>query len=206
MLRGAGRVFAIDNVASRLEIARSQGAEAINFNEDDPVQALHELTRGIGPDRVIDAVGVDAEGRQDEPNVSLVDDEIARIERQRSQVYSDPPIQPESWIAGSAPMQALVWAVDALAKSGTLGIVGVYPLQFESFPLGKAFERNLTVKMGICHHRRYIPKLVQMVSAGEVDPTVIMPHQETLLSAIEAYESLDHRDSRWMQVELVRAL
>ena len=65
-LRGAGRVLAIDNVPSRLEIARAQGAEAINFDDDNPVHALMELTRGIGPDRVIDAVGVDAESPQDD--------------------------------------------------------------------------------------------------------------------------------------------
>jgi threonine dehydrogenase-like Zn-dependent dehydrogenase len=205
MLRGAGRVFAIDNVASRLDIARSQGAEAINFDDHDPVQALRELTRGIGPDRIVDAVGVDAEGRKDETSVSFVDDEIALIERQRSQACSDLPSKPESGNVGSAPLQALFWAVDALAKSGTLGIIGVYPPRFDSFPLGKAFEKNLTVKMGICHHRRYIPRLVQIVSAGEVDPTTIMPHQETLLSATEAYESLDRRDAGWLQVELLRA-
>jgi threonine dehydrogenase-like Zn-dependent dehydrogenase len=204
-LRGAGRVFAVDNVVSRLEIARTQGAEVINFADVDPVQAIHELTRGIGPDRAIDAVGVDAEGRPDKTTVSFDDDEIAHMERQRSQVCSDSPIQPESWVAGNAPMQALQWAVDAIAKSGTLGIIGVYPLRFESFPLGNAFAKNLTVKMGICHHRRYIPKLVRMVSAGEVDPTMIMPHQETLLSAIQAYESFDRRDTGWLQVELNRA-
>jgi threonine dehydrogenase-like Zn-dependent dehydrogenase len=105
-------------------------------------------------------------------------------------------------------MQALLWAVESIAKSGTLAILGVYPPQFESFPLGKAFEKNLTVNLGTCHHRRYIPKLVQMVGAGEVNPTMttmIMPRQESLLSATEAYESFDRRERGWLQVELVPA-
>ena len=75
-LRGAGRVLAIDNVPSRLEIARAQGAEAINFDDDNPVHALMQLTRGIGPDRVIDAVGVDAESPHEMADNSMIDDEI----------------------------------------------------------------------------------------------------------------------------------
>jgi threonine dehydrogenase-like Zn-dependent dehydrogenase len=204
-LRGAGRVCAIDNIPSRLEIARAQGAEVVNFDDADPVHTLLELTRGIGPDRVIDAVGVDAESPQDNTGETLFDDQIARIERQRSQVWHDASNEPTSWAAGNSPMQALDWAIESIAKSGTLAILGVYPPRFESFPLGKAFDKNLTVNMGTCHHRRYIPKLVQMVSSGEVDPAMIMPRQESLLSATEAYEAFDRRDSGWLQVELVSA-
>src|SRR5690606_21356072 len=59
-LTGAGRVLAVDSIVSRLEMARDQGAEVINFDEEDPVEIIHQLTGGIGVDRVIDAVGVDA--------------------------------------------------------------------------------------------------------------------------------------------------
>jgi threonine dehydrogenase-like Zn-dependent dehydrogenase len=59
-LRGAGRVFAIDSVDDRLGMAREQGAETIHFNQEDPVDTLRHLTGGIGPDRVIGAIGVDA--------------------------------------------------------------------------------------------------------------------------------------------------
>ncbi len=204
-LMGAGRVLAIDNVPGRLEIARRQGAEIIDFNSVNPVQALLEMTAGIGPDRVIDAVGVDARSPQVESSVPLLEDEIARIERQRSQVCDDLLSDDESWTPGDSPMQALLWAVEAVAKSGTLSIIGVYPGQFESFPLGKAFERNLTIKMGVCHHRRYISKLIQLVAAGEVDPTLVMTRQAQLVSATEAYESFDRRQNGWLQVELVAA-
>jgi threonine dehydrogenase-like Zn-dependent dehydrogenase len=203
-LMGAGRVLAIDNVPERLEIARRQSAEVINFDSVNPVHALLELTRGIGPDRVIDAVGVDAESPHDESSISLLDDEIARIERQRSQVCDDDTsLQVQPWTPGDASMQALLWAVDAIAKSGTLSIIGVYPSRFESFPLGKAFDRNLTINMGVCHHRRYIPKLMQLIAAGEVDPTLVMTRQERLVAATDAYQSLDRRRNGWLQVELM---
>ena len=201
-LMGAGRVLAIDNVPDRLDIARAQGAEVINFDSMDPVHALHELTQGKGPDRVIDAVGVDAQSPQDDSSISLLEDEIAWIERQRSQVCGEMPNNESRWKPGDAPMQALSWAVEGIAKAGTLAIVGVYPTPFESFPLGKAFDKNLTIKSGTCHHRRYIPKLIEMVAAGDVDPTLVMTRQECLVSATEAYLSFDHREHGWLQVEL----
>jgi threonine dehydrogenase-like Zn-dependent dehydrogenase len=213
-LLGAGRVIAIDNVPERLEIARFQGAEAINFDDSDPVHAILDLTRGIGPDRVIDAVGVDARSQREDSPAPEFEDDIDLIERQRSQVSPSSSPAPwatnsprgnegDPWHRGDAPLQALLWAVDSIAKAGSLAIIGVYPSRFESFPLGKAFDKNLTVKMGICHHRRYIPKLVQMVAAGEVDPTLVMSRQEKLLSAAEAYESFDRRETGWLQVGLV---
>jgi threonine dehydrogenase-like Zn-dependent dehydrogenase len=204
-MMGAGRVLAIDNDPRRLSTARDQGAEAINFDEVNPVHSLLDLTRGIGPDRVIDAVGVDAKAPRSLDGFSdneLADDEIARVERQRSQVY-DEDSSARASTPGEAPTQALGWAVESLAKSGTLAIVGVYPSRFESFPIGKAFDRNLTINMGTCHHRRYIPKLLQLIASGAVDPSRVVPRQDTLLTATDAYESFEERRAGWLQVELV---
>ena len=58
---GAGLVFAVDKDPSRLEMAKAQGALAVNFDEEDPVEEIQRMTGGIGVDRVIEAVGVDAE-------------------------------------------------------------------------------------------------------------------------------------------------
>jgi threonine dehydrogenase-like Zn-dependent dehydrogenase len=202
LMLGAGRVLAIDNDVRRLGAARDQGAEAINFDEVDPVQALLDLTRGIGPDRVIEAVGVGAKPGHERADAELADDEVARIERQRSQVYDDVPSD-DNLAAGGAPLQAITWAVESIAKSGTLAIVGVYPPRFESFPLGRAFDRNLTINLGICHHRRYIPKLLQSIVSGTIDPTRILPQRDRLPTAIEGFESLREGYAEWMQVELL---
>lgn len=61
--RGCGaRVLAIDALPMRLEMARSGGADAaVNFREDDPVEAADELTRGRGVDVCIIAFGGDAD-------------------------------------------------------------------------------------------------------------------------------------------------
>jgi len=120
----------------------------INFEAEDPVEALQRLTGGIGPDRVIDAVGVDATSPE-----SRASDDVD-FEAERDQVAPERNPQGENWIAGDAPSQALRWAVEAVAKAGTISIIGVYPPQMESFPIGAAMNKNLTIKMGNCNHRK----------------------------------------------------
>jgi threonine dehydrogenase-like Zn-dependent dehydrogenase len=144
LLQGAGRVFCVDHRADRLAMARHQGAETIDYSAEDPIETLKRLTDGVGPDRVIDAVGVDAEGPEE--NSELVD-EVAP-----ERVSGD-----GQWQPGNAPDQVAKWAVEAVAKAGTIGIIGVYPPTMERYPIGAAMNKNLTLRMGNCNHRRYIP-------------------------------------------------
>lgn len=189
-LLGAARVFAIDQFDDRLRMARQQGAEVIDFNQEDPVQTLRRLTNGIGVDRAIDAVGVDAECPHHAAAHGTGDTEH---ERQGASV---------NWQPGSAPAQALQWAVEALAKAGTLGIIGVYPQQAKQFPIGLAMNKNLTINMGNCHHRRYIPRLIEMIQARRIDPAKILTQVKPMTDAIEAFKAFDRRDSGWIKVEL----
>ncbi|SDN79897.1 Threonine dehydrogenase [Pseudomonas jinjuensis] len=192
-LMGAARVFAVDRHDDRLRMARQQGAEVINFDEEDPVQTLRRLTSGIGVDRAIDAVGVDAECPCHGDGGSS--EEVAEVA---------PETSPDgaNWQPGNAPSQALSWAVEALAKAGTLGIIGVYPQQARRFPIGAAMNKNLTVNMGNCHHRRYIPTLIEMIQAGRIDPAKILTQIKPMGDAIEAFKAFDRRDSGWIKVEL----
>jgi threonine dehydrogenase-like Zn-dependent dehydrogenase len=107
--QGAGRVIAVDDIASRLEMARSQHAEPVDFGSEDPVAVVGELTGGVGADRVIG---------------------------------------PTAWEHGSAPSQAARWTVESVAKAGSIGIIGVYPPTVQTWPIGAAMNKNLTVKMG----------------------------------------------------------
>lgn len=178
-LMGADRIIAIDCVEDRLEMARAQGAEIIDFSQDDPVEAIRELTGGIGPDRVIDAVGIDAIKPPDGKTPA-----------------------PKLWQPGDGPGQVLEWAVNCVAKAGTIGIIGVYPPTAREFPIGAAMNKNLTIKAGNCNHRRYVPHLVDMVRNGTVDPLSILTKSEPLLSALDAYEKFDQRGSGWLKVRL----
>lgn len=70
------------------------------------------------------------------------------------------------------------------------------------FPIGVAMNRNLTIRMGNCPHRRYIPMLLDLVESESVDPLSILTEMEPLVSAIEAYKAFDERRPGWLKVEL----
>lgn len=203
-LFGAVRIIAVDCHRDRLEMAAQQGAECINFNQEDPVEAIRELTGGIGVDRAIDAVGVDAISPRGGP--AAPDQDASSRHREELRI-----IAPQSnsdgdhWIPGDAPTQALEWAVAALAKAGTLSIIGVYPQTSRFFPIGAAMNKNLTMNMGNCPHRRYLPHLVELVRSNAVDPLSILTKREPLTGVIDAYEAFDSRQPGWVKVELQAA-
>jgi threonine dehydrogenase-like Zn-dependent dehydrogenase len=199
---GAGRVFAIDSVQSRLDAARAQGAEVIDFEDEDPIEVLHDLAGGIGVDRCVDALGVDANHPSQGP--------AAQREKELMKEFADEVriIAPhtvktgDAWLHGNAPSQVLQWAVASLAKAGTLSMIGVYPASAKVFPSGDAMNKNLTVKMGNCNHRKYIPHLLELIRTGAVDPTRLLSHVEPLTGVIDAYRAFDQRWPGWMKVEL----
>jgi threonine dehydrogenase-like Zn-dependent dehydrogenase len=192
----AGRVFAIDQVESRLEQARKHGAEVINFGSENPVEVLRELTLGSGPDRVIDAVGVDSTTagadskakKQFDSQMETIDPKVKKAEK--------------NWWIGGAPTQALEWAVASVAIAGTLSIIGVYPPQLKSFPVGEVMNKNITVHAGNCNHRKYLPRLIEMVRAGVFRPEQFFTQKSPLRSAIDAYHHFDQHEDGWLKVKL----
>jgi len=200
-LKGAGRVFAVDCVASRLELAREQGAEVIDFNREDPVEVLERVTGGIGPDRAIDAVGLDAMAPSAGPAAKEAKKHRAEFRQELKQFEPEANTRGSQWRAGDAPSQVLDWAVKCLAKAGTLSIVGLYP-EGRLFPIGEAMDKNLTIKAGNTPHRKYIPHLVDLVESGVFDPASVLTQTEPLADAIEAYKAFDKREAGWVKVEL----
>lgn len=201
-LLNAGRVIAIDTVPDRLAMARDQGAEVIDFNAEDPVEVIKELTDGSGVDRVIDAVGVDAEPPQRGPAVEQAAKYRELFEEELKKIAPEAKPQGKFWKPGQAPSQVQLWAVDSVCKAGTIAVIGVYPTTMMWFPLGKVMNRNLTVQAGNCNHRRYLPELIRIVERGELDPEHILTKREPLMSAIDAYKAFDQRQPGWIKVEL----
>lgn len=199
--QGAGRVIVVDGVADRLEQARTLGAEVVDFNDDDPVAAVMELTNDIGADCVIDAVGVDAERPARGP-AAPDDDTAAGFDEEVAQVAPDIAPQGDLWRPGDAPSQASRWAVQMVAKYGRIGIIGVYSPLAEVYPIGQAMNKNLTVRMGNCDHHSVTPPLIDMVAAGVFDPTALITAHETLAGVIDAYEAFDRREPGWIKVAL----
>ncbi len=205
-LMGAGRIFAVDAIPSRLELAAKLGAEAINYDKDDPVSTIKNLTGKIGVDRVIDAVGVDA----NRPHGGIIQQAKALLQakttsQEKQQVEPETNPQGDNFHPGDAPSQALQWEAEVVAKGGTIALIGVYPDTVEVFPIGIVMNKNVTLTMGHCPHRKYIPTLMSLVSTGMVNPTQILTQRATLTSALDAYKAFDEREDGWVKVELVPA-
>jgi threonine dehydrogenase-like Zn-dependent dehydrogenase len=167
-LLGAERVIGIDVVDGRLKKAAEQcGAETINSERVDVLQKLDEMTGGRGPDSCIDAVGLEAHGTT--PG--------AIYDRVKAAAY----------LATDRPA-ALRQAILACRKGGTVSIPGVYGGLLDKFPMGAAFAKGLTFKMGQTHVHRYMKPLLDRIVKGEIDPTFVISHRVSLADAAGAYE------------------
>lgn len=155
-LLGAERVIAIDNVPERLAMARDGRAETIDEGQGGVLEQLNELTGGRGPDACIDAVGLEAHG---EGPLGTYD----RV-KQGLMLQTDRPT-------------ALRWAIMACRKGGTVSIPGVYGGLLDKFPLGAAFAKGLTFKMGQTHTHKYMRPLLARIEKGEIDPSFVITHR-----------------------------
>ena len=167
-LLGAERVIAIDRFHYRLDMAKGCGAEVLNYEEVDSVtEALTEMTAGRGPDKCIDAVGLEAHGH----GLSYLYDRA----KQAVMLESDRPI-------------ALREAITACRNGGTVSVIGVYTGLVDKFPLGTIMNRSLTIKSGQCHVHRYMRPLLQRIENGDIDPTLVITHRLPLADAARGYE------------------
>jgi threonine dehydrogenase-like Zn-dependent dehydrogenase len=176
------RVIAIDRFPERLEMAEQYGrAEVINYEGVDVVETLKQMTGGMGPDVCIDAVGMEAhkfglEGLYDRAK------QVVRIETGRP--------------------YALREAIQACRKGGTVSLAGVYGGFIDTVPIGAAFNKGLTIKMGQTHVHRYLEPLFGMIENGLIDPSFIVTHVLPLDQARKAYEIFKHKVDGCVKVVL----
>ncbi|MBE9163711.1 MULTISPECIES: zinc-dependent alcohol dehydrogenase [Microcoleaceae] len=178
---GADRVIAIDRIPERLQMAAAAGAEIINYEEIDAGEAVTEMTGGRGPDACIDAVGMEAHGTGF--------DALYDKAKQAVRLESDRPT-------------ALRQVILACRKGGTVSIPGVYGGFVDKVPLGAAFNKGLTIKMGQTHVHRYLRPLLDRVQKGEIDPTFVITHRMKLDEAPHAYEIFKQKKDNCIKVVL----
>lgn len=173
-LLGAERVIAIDEIPERLELAQREGkAETLNFADADVVGKLKEMTGGRGPDSCIDAVGMEAHG------TSV--DAIYDYAKQAVRLETDRP-------------HVLRQAIQACRKGGSLSVPGVYGGVIDKFPMGAAFAKGLTLRMGQTNVHRYMKPLLDRIEKGEIDPSFVITDRYGLECAAEAYKTFDKHD------------
>ena len=178
---GADRVIAIDRIPERLQMAAAANAEIINYEEIDAGEAVTEMTGGRGPDSCIDAVGMEAHG------TGL--DALYDKAKQAVRLESDRPT-------------ALRQVILACRKGGTVSIPGVYGGFVDKVPLGAAFNKGLTLKMGQTHVHRYLRPLLDRVQKGEIDPSFVITHRMKLDEAPHAYEIFKQKKDNCIKVVL----
>ncbi|HLU49345.1 MAG TPA: zinc-dependent alcohol dehydrogenase [Planctomycetota bacterium] len=182
---GAARVIAIDHVPERLEMARVFGkAETIDFDEENVVERLQDMTGGMGPDRCIDAVGLEAHG-------ASIDNVYDRV-KQVAKLTMDRP-------------HVLRQAIHCCRKGGTVSVPGVYAGFLDKFPYGSAFAKGLKIAGGQTHVHRYMQPLLDRVlsSNGDAfDPSYIITHRFSLEDAPHAYEIFQKKEDECVKVVL----
>jgi threonine dehydrogenase-like Zn-dependent dehydrogenase len=179
---GAERVIAFDRVPERLQMAKEQGkAEVLNYEEVDVGEALKEMTGGRGPDACIDAVGMEAHGT----------DAMAFYDKAKQAVRleTDRPT-------------ALRQVIVACGKGGHVSLAGVYGGFLDKVPMGAAFNKGLTFKMGQTHVHRYLRPLLERIQNGEIDPSFVITHKMSLEDAPKGYEIFKHKKDNCIKVVL----
>lgn len=164
-LFGAGRVIVIDHLEYRLEFVRNYAnCEAYNFRSlEDPVVFIKKTTDWMGADVCIDAVGGDAAGNT-----------MQTITGRKLLLQ-----------AGSAT--ALHWAINAVKKGGIVSIVGVYGPTDNLVPIGNVVNKGITIRANQASVKRLLPKLIEHVQAGRLNPKGIITHRVPLEEAADAY-------------------
>jgi threonine dehydrogenase-like Zn-dependent dehydrogenase len=173
-LLGAHRVIAIDHFPRRLELAKQFGAEVINYEDTKVLEALFDMTGGIGPDACIDAVGLEAHG-------AFVDNIIDQIK--------------VSTFMGTDRTHAIRQIILACRKGGRISMPAVYGGFVDKFPLGAFMEKGLTLKTGQTHVQRYLPALLAAILEDKVDSTFLISHRMALEDAPRGYKLFhDHQN------------
>lgn len=179
---GAERVIAIDRFTERLQMAKEQGnAEIINYEEIDPGEALKEMTGGRGPDRCIDAVGMEAHGT----------DAMAVYDKVKQGVKLE-----------TGRPTALRQAIVACRKGGTVSIPGVYGGFVDKVPLGAVVNKALTLRSGQTHVHKYLQPLLERIQRGEIDPSYVISHHLSIDDAPKGYKMFRNKEDNCTKVVL----
>ncbi|MEQ4305871.1 zinc-dependent alcohol dehydrogenase [Plantactinospora sp. B6F1] len=182
-LLGAERVIAIDRYPYRLRMAQERaGAEPLNYEEVDVVEALREMTGGRGPDACIDAVGM--EGHHSSAVLSGYD----RV-KQSARLETDRP-------------HALREAIMSCRNGGTVSVIGAYAGFVDKFPIGSLMNRSLTLRSGQCHVQRYTRMLLDRIRRGEIDPSFVFTHRLRLEDAPIGFEMFRQKTDECVKVVL----
>jgi threonine dehydrogenase-like Zn-dependent dehydrogenase len=182
VLLGAKQVVAIDHVPERLAMARAGGAITINFDEESVLERLSELTNGKGPEKCIDAVGMEAHAARS------VDSLVDRA-KQAVMLGTDRP-------------HVLREMMYVCRNAGTLSVPGVYGGFLDKIPFGAAMNKGLTIRMGQTHVNRWTDDLLRRIESKQIDPSFVVTHTASLEQGPEMYRTFRDKSDGCIKVVL----
>jgi threonine dehydrogenase-like Zn-dependent dehydrogenase len=182
ILLGAKQVIAIDNVPERLSMAGAAGAVTINFDEESVLERLQELTHGKGPEKCIDAVGMEAHAAR-----SL--DSMLDRAKQAVMLGTDRP-------------HVLREMMYVCRPAGTLSVPGVYGGFLDKIPFGAAMNKGLTIRMGQTHVNRWTTDLLNRIESGQIDPSFVVTHTAPLQRGPDLYKTFRDKADGCIKVVL----
>jgi threonine dehydrogenase-like Zn-dependent dehydrogenase len=183
-LLGAKQVIAIDDnstVPERLQMARDGGAITLDIHEEDIYDRLRELTGGIGPDVCIDAVGMEAHGYSPDAYYDKVKG-MAFMATDRAHVLRQ--------------------AINCCRKGGTVSIPGVYGGFPDKVPFGALVNKSLTIRTGQTHVHKYVPRLLEHIQRGDIDPSFVITHRLPLSEAPYGYQIFNEKKDGCIKIVL----
>ena len=182
VLLGAKQVICIDNVPERLSMAAAGGAVTIDFDEESVIDRLQELTRGKGPDKCIDCVGMEAHAS------ATIDSALDRA-KQAVMLGTDRP-------------HVLREMMYVCRPAGVLSVPGVYGGLLDKLPFGAAMNKGLTIRMGQTHVNRWTDDLLKRIQEGQIDPSFVITHTVGLEQGPEMYRTFRDKQDGCVKVVL----
>ncbi|MDB5641547.1 MAG: glutathione-dependent formaldehyde dehydrogenase [Hyphomicrobiales bacterium] len=177
VLLGAQQVIAIDHLPERLEMAEAGGAITINFDEENVVERLNDLTDEEGPHKCIDAVGLESHVSPSMP------DTVYDRAKQMLGVESDRP-------------HILREMIYVCRPGGVISVPGVYGGLVDKIPMGVLMNKGLTIRTGQTHVNRWTDDLLRRIEEGQIDPSFVITHTVGLEEGPEMYKVFrDKQDS-----------
>jgi threonine dehydrogenase-like Zn-dependent dehydrogenase len=180
VLLGAKQVICIDRVPERLSMAEAGGAITINFEQESVIERLSELTQGRGPEKCIDAVGMEA-------HATATLDSIYDWAKQQVMLESDRP-------------HVLREMIYVCRGGGTLSVPGVYGGLIDKLPFGAAMNKGLTWRMGQTHVNRWTDDLLRRIEEGQIDPSFVITHTVGLEEGPEMYKTFRDKQDGCVKV------
>ncbi len=182
ILMGAKQVVCIDNVPERLVMAAAGGAITINFDDESVLDRLNDLTNGKGPEKCIDAVGLEAHTTRSIDSIYDTAKTALMMETDRPHVLRE--------------------MIYVCRPAGILSIPGVYGGLLDKIPFGAAMNKGLTFRMGQTHVNRWTDDLLRRIQEGQIDPSFVITHTASLEEGPGLYKTFRDKEDSCIKVVL----